>query len=171
MYDQIEKYSRKLIADRSAVPEKIAFAAQDDAVIAAGDAALAHLAASVLGRLNCLALCVAAPALPFARFLLQRAGTSEQEIVPRDTETRTFLHDIPILRHSDLGDDPAGAIARVLGNRKGVIVEGHRHHSQRCPDRRAGLYQLVVRVSLHLHQIPGRCLGAWLQAAWRSPGL
>lgn len=123
MYDQIEKYSRKLIADRSAVPEKIAFAAQDDAVIAAGDDTLATLAASVLGRLNCLALSIAAPALPFAYFLLQRAGTSEQEIVPRDTETRTFLHDIPILRKSDLGCDPAGAIARVLGNRKGIIVE------------------------------------------------
>ncbi len=123
MYDQIEKYSRKLIADRSAVPEKIAFAAQDDTMIAAGDAALAHLAASVLGRLNCLALCASEPSLPFARFLLQRAGAGEQEIVPRDTETRTFLHDIPILRHNEIGDDPAEAIARVLGNRKGVIVE------------------------------------------------
>ena len=123
MYDQIEKYSRKLVADRSALPERIAFAAQDDDVIAAGNADLARLAASVLGRLNCLALCAAAPALPFARFLLQRAGNDEQEIVPRDTETRTFLHDIPILRKSDLGDDPVAVIARVLGNRKGVIVE------------------------------------------------
>jgi ribulose-5-phosphate 4-epimerase/fuculose-1-phosphate aldolase len=123
MYDQIEKYRCKLIADRSAMPAQIAFAAQDDAVIAAGDAALARLAAAVLGRLNCLALCVAAPALPFARFLLQRAGNSEREIVPRDTETRTFLHDIPILRNSDLGDDSVAAIAQALGNRKGIIVE------------------------------------------------
>ncbi|KAB0669733.1 aldolase [Oryzomonas sagensis] len=124
MYDQIEKYSRKLISDRAALPDRIAFAAQDDAVIAAGDAGLARLAAAVLERLNCLALCAAAPALPFADFLLQRAGNNEREIVPRDTETRTFLHDIPILRHSDLGADPVGAIARVLGNRKGVIVQG-----------------------------------------------
>jgi len=123
MYDQIEKYSRKLIADRSALPEKIAFAAQDDVVIAAGDPVLSRLAASVLGRLNCLALCAAAPALPFARFLLQRAGAGEREIVPRDTETRTFLHDIPILRRTDLGSDPAETIARFLGNRKGIIVE------------------------------------------------
>jgi ribulose-5-phosphate 4-epimerase/fuculose-1-phosphate aldolase len=123
MYDQIEKYSSKLIADRSAMPEKIAFAAQDDTVIAAGDAELAHLAASVLGRLNCLALCAAAPTLPFALFLLQRAGSGERVIVPRDTETRTFLHDIPILRRSDLGDDPDEAITRALGNRKGIIVE------------------------------------------------
>jgi len=124
MYDLIEKYSRKLVSDRSALPERIAFAAQDDTVIAAGDAALSRLAASILGRLDCLALCVAAPALPFARFLLQRTESSEREIVPRDTETRTFLHDIPILRLSDLGDDPAEAIERVLGNRKGIIVEG-----------------------------------------------
>lgn len=123
MYDQIEKYRAKLVADRSALPERIAFAAQDDTVIAAGDAALSRLAASVLGRLNCLALCAAAPALPFAHFLLQRTASGEREIVPRDTETRTFLHDIPILRRSDLGDDPVETIARVLGNRKGIIVE------------------------------------------------
>ncbi|QEM68355.1 aldolase [Geobacter sp. FeAm09] len=124
MYDQIGKYSRKLIADRSALPDRIAFAAQDDAVVAVGDAGLARLAVAVLQRLNCLALCAAAPALPFADFLLRRAEDHEHEIVPRDTETRTFLHDIPILRQSALGDDPAEAIAHVLGNRKGAIVEG-----------------------------------------------
>ncbi|MEI6306851.1 MAG: class II aldolase/adducin family protein, partial [Deltaproteobacteria bacterium] len=57
-------------------------------------------------------------------FLLRRAGTDEQRIEPRDTETRTFLHDIPILRQNELSGRPADRIACLLGNRKGIIVEG-----------------------------------------------
>jgi ribulose-5-phosphate 4-epimerase/fuculose-1-phosphate aldolase len=45
-------------------------------------------------------------------------------IIPRDTETRTFLHDIPIIRASEVGSDPAELVSRLLGSRKGVIVEG-----------------------------------------------
>lgn len=124
MLDQIAKYSGKLRADRSANPDRIAFAAQDDVMVTAGDPELARLAGDILGRLTCLALTVAPPSLPFAEFLVQRAARDEQKIVPRDTETRTFLHDIPILRLTELGDRPADTVARLLGNRKGVVVEG-----------------------------------------------
>lgn len=124
MHNQILKYINKLAADRSAPSGTIAFAAQDDVMISAGDPALAAVAADTLSHLNCLALCVARPALPFAELLLQRADTDEHEIIPRDTETRTFLHDIPLLRISDLENNPAHAIARLLGSRKGVVVEG-----------------------------------------------
>lgn len=112
-----------MIADRSAPGGQIAFAAQDDEMISSGDQALASLASDILSHLNCLALAVAKPALPFADFLLQRADPDQRELVPRDTETRTFLHDIPILRKSELGDDPAKTIAAILGSRKGIIVE------------------------------------------------
>lgn len=124
MHDQMVKYSRKLEADRSAAAGRIAFAAQDDVMVTAGEAELSRLAAEVLSRLNCLALVIAAPAIPFAEFILQRAHAGEHEIVPRDTETRTFLHDIPILRQGELSDRPVAAIARLLGNRKGIVVEG-----------------------------------------------
>lgn len=124
MIDQIIKYSNKMIADRSALPGQIAFAAQDDVMISRGEPSLASLSADILSRLNCLALVAAAPALPFAGFLLRRADPDQHEIVPRDTETRTFLHDIPILRRSELGSNPAEVIAEALGSRKGVIVEG-----------------------------------------------
>ena len=124
MRDQIDKYAAKLVADRSACPEAIAFAAQDDVLIASGAPELAPLAGRVLLRLSSLALLVARPSLPFAEFLLARAATGESCIVPQDTETRTFLHDIPFLRKEDLPEDPAPEIARLLGNRKGVIVEG-----------------------------------------------
>lgn len=124
MYDQIAQYTNKLIADRAVLTGEIAFAAQDDAVLTAGEPALAELAGAVLARLSCLALAVARPALPFADLLVARAPFGESCIVPRDTETRTFLHDIPFVRRAELGDEPAALIARLLGNRKGVIVEG-----------------------------------------------
>ena len=124
MLDQIRKYTRKLTSDRSANSHAISFAAQDDVMISEGDPGLSKLASSVLSRLNCLALVAARPSLPFAEFLVQRSAFDEHRIVPRDTETRTFLHDIPILRHAELGIDPADSIARELGNRKGIVVEG-----------------------------------------------
>ncbi|MBC7961328.1 MAG: aldolase, partial [Steroidobacteraceae bacterium] len=119
MIVQIIKYTDKMIADRSALPGQIAFAAQDDVTISGGDQSLASLAEDILSRLNCLALTAARPALPFADFLVQRADPDQHEIIPRDTETRTFLHDIPFLRRSELGPDPAGTIAEILGSRKG----------------------------------------------------
>ena len=124
MKDQIEKYTHKLIADRSARPEGIAFAAQDDALITSGAPELALLAGSALARLNSLALVASRPSLPFADFLVARSLAGDTAIVPQDTETRTFLHDIPFLRQRDLPQDPAAEIARLLANRKGIIVEG-----------------------------------------------
>lgn len=124
MRDQIAKYTGKLIADRSALPGETAFAAQDDALITDGDPFRAGLAGDIISRLSCLGLVAARPALPFAEFLLARATLDENRIIPRDTETRTFLHDIPFLRLSELAEDPAPQIARLLGNRKGVVVEG-----------------------------------------------
>ncbi|WP_243372345.1 class II aldolase/adducin family protein [Geotalea sp. SG265] len=124
MRDQIAKYAAKLRADRSAVAGEIAFAAQDDVLITDGNGALATFAGDVLSRLNCLGLVVARPALPFADLLVRRAPASEERIFPNDTETRTFLHDIPFLRRNELGGDPVGRIARMLGNRKGIIIEG-----------------------------------------------
>ncbi|MBI1921539.1 MAG: class II aldolase/adducin family protein [Geobacter sp.] len=124
MRDQIRKYSRKLIADRSAIEGGIAFAAQDDCLISDGDPELARLASQTLERLSSIALVIARPSLPFADFLVHRAQSDETCIHPTDTETRTFLHDIPILRRNELAEDPAAALARLLSNRKGVIVEG-----------------------------------------------
>ncbi|MBI5343151.1 MAG: class II aldolase/adducin family protein [Deltaproteobacteria bacterium] len=124
MRDQIAKYSGRLLSDRSAVPGRISFAAQDDVLLTDGDPELARLAGEVLFSLSCLGMVAALPSLPFADFLVRRAPAGETRIVPRDTETRTFLHDIPFLRREELGGDAAARIARLLGNRKGVIAEG-----------------------------------------------
>lgn len=124
MHDQIAKYTAKLVHDGSVFPEQISFAAQDDCMISVGTPELATLAESLLTQLNCLALVVAPPQLPFAQLLLKRAGKDEHEIVPRDTETRTFLHDIPIVRATDLGSDLPKKLIPLLGSRKGIVVEG-----------------------------------------------
>lgn len=124
MHDQIAKYTAKLISEGSTRVQRIAFAAQDDKLISAGEPFLASLSEAVLSRLSCLALATATPSLPFADFLIRRSARHEQRIVPRDTETRTFLHDIPIIRKSEIDSDPADTIAALLGNRKGIVVEG-----------------------------------------------
>ncbi len=124
MRDQIAKYSEKLARDRSVVPGRVGIAAQDDAMLSEGAPDLSQLAAGVLSRLSCLGVVAASPSLPFASFLLRRANAGAEAIVPLDTETRTFLHDIPIVRREELAGDPARAIAALLSNRKGVIAEG-----------------------------------------------
>jgi len=124
MREEIARYAARLIADRSAEPDGFAFLAQDDRLIATGDPGLARLGERVLSRLSCVGLLAARPSLPFPMNLVRRASPGESRIEPRDTETRTFLHDIPFLRRQELGSDPAPALARILSARKGVIAEG-----------------------------------------------
>jgi ribulose-5-phosphate 4-epimerase/fuculose-1-phosphate aldolase len=122
--DQITKYAARIEADRSALPGRVAFAAHDDVLLSEGNPELARLAGEVLSSLSCLGLSAARPSLPFADFLVRRAPAGESRIVPRDTETRTFLHDIPFLRREELSGNPASRVARLLRDRKGIIAEG-----------------------------------------------
>ena len=93
-------------------------------MVEGGSPELSRLAADVLSRLSCLGMLAAAPTLPFPEHLVRRAPGADTALLPLDTETRTFLHDIPFLRKDDLGQDPAATIATLLSNRKGVIAEG-----------------------------------------------
>jgi ribulose-5-phosphate 4-epimerase/fuculose-1-phosphate aldolase len=122
--EQIARYSAKLLADRSALPGAIAFAVKDDILFSVGDEPAAILAEQILSRLNALALVVASPPLPFADLLVRRSPPDTRQIVPTDTENRTFLHDIPFIRAEEQDDHLAERVADLLGQRKGVIVEG-----------------------------------------------
>ena len=124
MRSLIRKYAGKLHRDRSVADGRVGIAALDDVMISEGAPDLSRLAADVLSRLSCPGVVAASPSLPFAEFLLRRANAGAEAIVPLDTETRTFLHDIPIVRREELAGDPAGAIAALLSGRKGVIAEG-----------------------------------------------
>ncbi len=124
MREQLRKYAGKLVAARAAAPGGFALLAHDDVLVREGDEGLGRLGADVLSRLTASALVAGRPFLPFAELLARRAGPGEDAIVPRDTETRTFLHDIPVLRRDAAGPDAAVRIARLLGSRKGIVVEG-----------------------------------------------
>ena len=124
MRDLIGKYTGKLARDRTAAPGRIGFAANDDTMVEGGAADQSRLAAGVLSRLSCLGMVVAPSSLPFPDFLVRRAPVGSSALVPLDTETRTFLHDIPFLRKEELGPDPAATIAALLSKRKGVVAEG-----------------------------------------------
>jgi hypothetical protein len=53
-------------------------------------------------------------------FLAGRALQGSGRILPQDCETRTFLHDLPVVEQFDLQ-----AIARALKQRKTVIIQDH----------------------------------------------
>lgn len=123
MIKHLQKYRHKLVAERTAIEHSIVITAQDDTIVTLGEGSCTLLAQNILKQLNSIALCIAKPALPFADLLIKRSH-DEKLLVPQDTETRTFLHDIPIIRQKELLYNPAQIIAHHLGNRKGVVVEG-----------------------------------------------
>lgn len=123
MKRQIEHYRGKLIADGCCLPGQIAILAQDDGILASGNDKLSALGRPLLAATGAAALIVAALPLPFDTLLLCDVGTADK-LIPPDIETRTFLHDIPLLRRAQLPADPTAVLARHLGRRKGVLVEG-----------------------------------------------
>lgn len=124
MIELFAKYEGKFLRDRSALSGRIAFAANDDVVASSGPDDLRTLASDIASRLSSVAVAVVEPSLPFADFLLRRLPSAEDRFIPRDTETRTFLHDIPILRRAEFERSGATRLAELLGSRKGVVLEG-----------------------------------------------
>src|SRR5574341_42907 len=128
MRDEIAKYTQKLLRDRTAVPESIRFYRLDDVVSTNKQDEWLPLFTEVFGGLNVTALLFAKPALPFADLLVERAGPDEERLVPKDSETKVFLHDIPFIREREWTGRPkaelAGMIVRRLKERKAVIIQG-----------------------------------------------
>lgn len=84
------------------------------------DAAIPMLAEITRG-LNINSILYAAPAEPYAsllNFLAEHDGGAEC-IRPEDSETRTFLHDIPLVREFS-----APAVTAALKKRKGAVIPG-----------------------------------------------
>jgi ribulose-5-phosphate 4-epimerase/fuculose-1-phosphate aldolase len=76
---------------------------------------------AVINNLPVNSLLFAEPAEPFRsiiRFLSQHSGVADGIIKPEDTETRTFLHDIPVIAEFN-----APAIIQNLSKRKAVIIK------------------------------------------------
>ncbi|NDV19596.1 rRNA adenine dimethylase [Pseudodesulfovibrio sp. JC047] len=76
--------------------------------------------AKLFETLSINSLVFSKPAEPYATILDFLANRTQQAIRPEDTETRTFLHDIPICREFS-----ASAMTTSLKKRKAVIIPGH----------------------------------------------
>lgn len=124
MKEQMAKYRDKLLRDRSAEPGSVCFLALDDAVVSSCADGWRPVLEKIISALDVAALLFAAPAIPFADLLIARAPLSESRIYPKDSEIKTFLHDIPFIRREELTADPAAMITERLRERKGIILEG-----------------------------------------------
>jgi ribulose-5-phosphate 4-epimerase/fuculose-1-phosphate aldolase len=128
MHDQIEKYTRKLLRDRTAVPESIRFYRLDDIVSTNRHDEWLPLFTSVFSGLDITALLFARLTLPFADLLVERAEPGTDRLVPKDSETKVFLHDIPFIRKIEWEGasttDLAAMIVRCLKKRKAAIIQG-----------------------------------------------
>ena len=128
MHEHIVKYTNKLLRDRTALPESIRFYVLDDRVVTNREDEWLPVFAAVFKELDVTALLFARPALPFADLLVERADPQTDRLVPNDSETRVFLHDIPFIRESEWSGKPKTALAetiiRCLKERKAVIIQG-----------------------------------------------
>lgn len=128
MHDHIQKYTDKLLRDRTAVPDSIRFYRLDDTVVANRRDEWLSLFTEVFQRLNVTAILFARTTLPFADLLVRRSGPDHHRLIPNDSETRVFLHDIPFIRNSEWRglSRPAQAdrIIACLKERKAMIIEG-----------------------------------------------
>lgn len=127
MRDQIEKYRQKLLRDRTAVPDSIRFYRLDDIVSTNRHDEWLPLFSSVFSGLDITALLFARLTLPFADLLVERADPGMDRLVPKDSETKGFLHDIPFIRKKDWEGasiaDRTAMIVRCLKERKAAIIE------------------------------------------------
>jgi len=128
MIDEFHKYTQKLLRDRTAMPDSIRFYRLDDVVTTNRRDEWLAVFTEVFTGLNITALLFAKFTLPFADLLVERADPSADKLMPKDSETKVFLHDIPFIREPEWVGKPkeqlAGTIIRRLKERKTVIIEG-----------------------------------------------
>lgn len=154
-------YVAKLVAEGSSRSDRVALLAQDDRLLASGAAELIVAGRAILQHSDATALCLVEPPWPFADFLLRRAPQLTT-IVPRDSETRTFLHEIPLLR----GPFEPARIAAALGSRKGVILEG----GILCAGGALSIEQAYVNLSSLWHALTIKYLLDLLSDGFLLPG-
>lgn len=125
---QIKKYTQKLLRDRTSIQESIRFYRLDDVVITNRQDEWLPVFTEVLNGLDVTALLFAKPTLPFADLLVERAEPAADRLVPKDSETKVFLHDIPFIRKAEWLERPkselASKIIHCLKKRKAAIIQG-----------------------------------------------
>jgi len=123
MQTQLERYTQRLIDEQCAKPGKIAICSQNDRICRFGNQDFVKLGQQIIQELDCASVIVAEPLHPFPFLLLFRAPPGLAALVPRDSESRSSLHDIPLIRHCQNPTDFLSKICTALRKRKGCIVE------------------------------------------------
>lgn len=124
--DQVEKYTAKLLRDRTAVPESIRFYVLDDRLVSSMQDEWLDLFQDVFSGLTITTLLFAKPSVPFADLLIEREPAGDR-LVPKDSEAKTFLHDLPFIRKQDWHrmrrQDRAERIVNYLKQRKAMLIQ------------------------------------------------
>ena len=114
-----EKYARKLTEQGLAAPGDPIVGGLDAELVWNRQDPRTEELAKVFDELSINSLVFSKPAEPFATIIDFLATRYPETIRPEDTETRTFLHDIPVCREFS-----AQAIVENLKKRKAVIIPG-----------------------------------------------
>ena len=115
----VDKYAAKLVAAGLASPGDPLVGGLDDELVWNREDPRCGELAGVLDRLSINSLLFARPCEPYRTIIDHLAAESDGVIHPTDSETRTILHDLPVI--DEFG---AESIARELRQRKSVIVRG-----------------------------------------------
>lgn len=120
MKQLVDKFADKLVRHRLAEPGDPLVGGLDDRLVwSRKDEKTAELA-QVFEQLNINSLVFSRPAEPYRTIIDFLCTRYEESIRPEDCETRTFLHDIPIMREFS-----GQAVTNGLRQRKAVIIKGH----------------------------------------------
>lgn len=120
MLKLVTKYAEKLVAHGLCAPGSPLVGGVNDTVTWNRPDPLTGELAKVIAGLDINSLIFARPEEPFFSILNYHCRHNAAEFVPEDTETRTFLHAIPIARTMT-----AAEIIPLLHRRKGCVVEGY----------------------------------------------
>ena len=115
MEELVEKYARKLVA--AGLAENPLVCGLDDEVIWNRDDDDIPILEQVLQGMNINSLICAEPGEPYGTIFQFLSGRYPETITPGDCETRTFLHDVPVIT-----DFTADAVLARLRKRKSVVV-------------------------------------------------
>ncbi|CCH50324.1 class II aldolase/adducin family protein [Pseudodesulfovibrio piezophilus] len=115
-----DKFARKLVTQRLSLPGSPIIGGLDAELEWNRQAPVCDELTKLFALMPINSLVFAKPAEPYALIIDFLATRHQETIFPEDTETRTFLHDIPICR-----DFSARALATALSKRKAVIIPGH----------------------------------------------
>ncbi|MFW5838091.1 MAG: class II aldolase/adducin family protein [Desulfovibrionaceae bacterium] len=115
----LRKYEQKLETAGLAEPGSALLAGLDDELVWSRADEVQDFLRPLFGRLPINSLVFVRPGEPYRLVLEELCGPGVDVLSPQDCETRTFLHDIPVVEAGDFE-----ALAGALARRKGAVVRG-----------------------------------------------